>query len=215
MNILTDWVTWWRSLGFDISASTAALDISTQGCAKPPFLTKREGKRRASSAGAVSNDLPPPLPPGKACKQLPSTHIVIDLCDDDGLPNADSAEQDFARQFQRSFDEVQVVGEKCATPPPPASHGTAASSDCGSSSTAGDAEIDTSNDEDFAARLQAEVDREIQQENERRAQGQLQDERIARALQALPSIPSTRNTHTPHTRAPALALVRARLAGTP
>ena len=183
----------------------------------PPPLTKREGKKRACS-DAVSidltddADLPPPLPSGKARKQLPSHHIVVDLCDDDGLLETDSAEQDFARQFQQSFDEVEIVGEKWATSPPPASHGTAAWSDCGvaatsdtgSSSTAGDAEIDTSNDEDFAARLQAEVDREIQRERERRDQRAGEDEEFARTLQAPPPPPPPpppRNTHTRCTHA--------------
>lgn len=164
----------------------------------PPPLTKREGKKRACSAAVSIDltddaDLPPPLPSGKARKQLPSHNIVVDLCDDDGLLETDSAEQDFARQFQQSFDEVEIVGEKWATSPPPASHGTAAWSDCGvaatsdtgsSSTAAGDAEIDTSNDEDFAARLQAEVDREIRRERERRDQRAGEDEEFARTLQA-------------------------------
>ena len=205
----------------------------------PPPLTKREGKKRACSTDAVSidltddADLPPPLPSGKARKQVPSHHIVVDLCDDDGLLETDSAEQDFARQFQQSFDDVEIVGEKWATAPPPASHSTAARSDrglaatscvgktadAGSSSTAGgaSAKIDTSNDEDFAARLQAEMDKAIQREGERRDQRAGEDEEFARTLQArracaacrpLAREPPPPKTHTRCTRARARAHAR-------
>ena len=178
-------------------------DDDSDGTQPPqPPLTKREGKKRACSTEAVSidltddADLPPPLPSGKARKQVPfgvpSHHIVVDLCDDDGLLETDSAEQDFARQFQQSFDDVEIVGEKWATAPPPASHSTAAhrgmaaTSEAGSSSSAGGAspKIDTSNDEDFAARLQAEMDKDIQRDGEQRDQRAGEDEEFARTLQA-------------------------------
>jgi len=189
---------------------TICLDDDSDVEAQPPQppLPKREGKKRACSTDAVSidltddADLPLPLPSGKARKQVPfgvpSHQVVVDLCDDDGLLETDSAGQDFNSLFQQSFDDVEIVGEKWATAPPPTSHstaarsgrGVAATSDAGSSSTANpggggaSAKIDTSGDEDFAARLQAQMDEDIQRDGQRSEQRAGEDEEFARTLQA-------------------------------
>lgn len=193
-----------------MSSSKAAviaidLDSDSDTDTKPALPTAR-GKKHARgggcSADAVSIDLTDdsvPAPSGKARKLDGGgpSHAVIDLCDDDGLlgPQDDDL-QDFASQFQQSFDEVEIVSEKWVTAPP-VSRSTVSRSDGGAASAAGssstavpvpedDTPPDTENDEDFAARLQAQIDEEIRQDGERREQLADEDEQFARTLQARP-----------------------------
>ena len=176
---------------------------------------RRQNKRGASSTLTATIDLTADIdvamtsPSRKAPKIKGASsstagppYAVIDLCDDDGLLEVDSGDADFARQFQQSFDEVEIVGEKWAAAPVPRTVSrcmteqthlaVTAASDLGSSSSSSQDEAvapNTENDETFAARLQAQVDEEIRQEGERRKQIAGEDEEFARTLQACPPSP--------------------------
>ena len=56
VNVLTDWVAWWQSLGFEMAASTAVLEISAQRGAKSPAALAPAGKgsKRKSAASEAS-----------------------------------------------------------------------------------------------------------------------------------------------------------------
>ena len=171
----------------------------------------RGRKRGACSTDAgwidLTEDSPPTAPLNNKARKTDGgapSHAIIDLCDDDGLLETDPDLQDFANQFQQSFDEdCTIVSEKWVTAPPSVSRSTRSDRGvalgAGSTSTAvpvdDDVPPDTENDEDFAAKLQAQLDEEIRRDGERREQLAGEDEQFARTLQApaaSPRAPSTR-----------------------
>jgi len=183
----------------DTEVETAAVPATRAG-------GKRSARDFALPSKSESIDLtdesePVAMPSRKARKpdgdESGSPRVVIDLLgDDDGqLPAGDDEDVDFARQFQQAFDdEVEIVGEKWVTAAPPtsrptrssgagASSSSAAASTSGASSSTADVPS-TEGDEDFAARLQAQVDDEARRAGERRDRLADADEEFARTLQA-------------------------------